>query len=71
MNRVRVGSLYTFRPVFIDRIDGRVPIVSGTFVRVINLPNAPKANVMNHCHIESLDGNFLGMVHVNSLVKEK
>ena len=70
MNRVRVRSIYTFRPVGIDQYDSRSDAEVGQRVRVINLNGAPKANAMGHCYIESLDGTFLGMVHVNSLVKE-
>ncbi len=70
MNRVRVRSVYTFRPVAMDQFDPRSDAVEGQRVRVINLRGAPKANTMGHCHIESLEGEFLGMVHVNSLVKE-
>jgi hypothetical protein len=70
MNRVRAGSVYTFRPVALDLYDSRTDAQVGDRVRVVNLRGAPKANTMNHCHIESLSGDFLGMVHVNSLVKE-
>ena len=70
MNRVRVKSVYTFQPAMIDQYDSRSDAKPGDQVRVINLPGAPKANTMGHCHIESLAGEFLGMVHVNSLVKE-
>jgi hypothetical protein len=70
MNRVRVKSVYTFQPVGIDKFDPRSDAKPGDQVRVINLRGAPKANTMGHCHIESLDGEFLGMVHVNSLVRD-
>ena len=70
MNRVRVNSLYVFRPVPLDQFDSRTDAKPGDRVRVVNLRGAPKANTMGHCHIESLDGTFLGMVHVNSLKKE-
>ena len=53
-----------------DQFDPRSDAVEGQRVRVINLRGAPKANTMGHCHIESLEGEFLGMVHVNSLVRE-
>ena len=70
MTRVRAKSVYTFRPVAIDRYDPRSDAVEGQQVRVVNLRGAPKCNTMGHCHIESLDGEFLGMVSTNSLVKE-
>ena len=64
ITRVRVGSLYRFHPVFIDR---DVPCEDGSIVRVINLSGCPKANVMNHCYIEHLGGEFIQMVCCNSL----
>lgn len=66
--KVRVGSKYVFNPVPLDRFDSRSKATLGEVVRVVNVPGAPKANVMGHCHIESLDGTFLGMVLTNSLV---
>ena len=63
-NRVRVGSLYRFHPVFIDR---NVPCEDGTIVRVINLYGCPPANTMGQCYIEHLGGEFIQMVCVNSL----
>jgi hypothetical protein len=67
--RVRVNSIYVYNPVPLDLIDGKVSCNKGDKVRVINLPGAPKANTMNHCYIESLEGTFLGMVCCNSLEK--
>lgn len=69
LNRVRAGSVYVFKPVPMDIYDSRTDAVEGQRVRVVTLHGAPKANTMGHCHIESLEGDFLGMVHVNSLVK--
>ena len=66
--RVRVKSKYVFHPVLFDVFASAAPTaVAGQIVRVINLYGAPKANTMNHCYIESLDGKFLGLVHTNSL----
>ena len=66
--RVRVKSKYVFHPVSFDVLFSAAPTaVAGQIVRVINLHGAPKANTMNHCYIESLDGKFLGLVHTNSL----
>lgn len=67
--RVRVGSIYIYKPVPLDKIDAKVSCKEGDRVRVINLPGAPKANTMNHCYIETLEGQFLGMVCCNSLEK--
>jgi hypothetical protein len=43
-------------------------VVPGDEVRVINLYGCPKANTMGHCHIETLGGEFAGLVLTNSLV---
>ena len=71
MNKVRVGSLYVYEPVAMDRLYPPVGAPQpGQTVRVVNLPGAPKANVMNHCYITSKDKMvFLGLCHVNSLYK--
>lgn len=68
--RVRVGSKYRYEPVPIDRFHKVNSLVPGQIVKVINLRSAPKANTMNHCHVEDLDGRFMGMVCCNSLVKQ-
>jgi hypothetical protein len=54
----------------IDVFDPKTDAKPGQRVRVVNLTGAPKCNTAGHCHIESLDGDFLGLVHVNSLTKE-
>ncbi len=68
--RVRANATYKFVPVLLDRIHdaGAINLPEGTIVRVVNLPSAPKCNTMNQCHIELLDGTFIGMVSTNSLV---
>src|SRR5437660_1442061 len=65
--RVRVGNLYRFEPVFLDQIDARTNLKPGAIVRVVNLPSAPPANTMRHCHVATPDGEFIGLVHTNSL----
>ena len=65
--RVRVNSKYVYDPVPLDLFDGRTNLKKGEVVRVINLPNAPKANTMGHCYVEHLDGSWGGMVCCNSL----
>ena len=68
MHRVKAGNCYRFEPVLLDVIDSRTPAQPGDIVRVVNLPGCPKANTMRHAHIENPDtGEFLGLVHVNSL----
>lgn len=71
MKTVHVQSVYVYNPVMIDIIDCRNTAMIGEVVRVINLPNAPKANSMKHCYIQSLNGDYRGMVHVDSLVKSE
>ena len=67
--RVRAGAVYTFHAVLIDRmLSQHHSATDGQRVRVVNLPGAPRANTMNHCHIEDADTRaFLGMVHIGSL----
>ena len=73
--RVRVNSVYVFRPALIDRIDpphgvqtGKLK--SGDRVRVVNIHGCPPANTMGQCYINSMGGDFLGMVSTASLDKE-
>jgi len=69
--RVRVKSIYVYDPVPLDLIDGRTEAKKGDIVRVINKHGAPKANTMNHCYIETIEGKFLGLVCCDSLEKPK
>ena len=69
--RVRAGSKYQYNPVAMDRIDPKSDLKHGEFVRVVNLPGCPKANIMGHCHVERTDGMFAGLVCCNSLEKIK
>ena len=39
----------------------------GDTVRVVNMPGCPKCNTMEHAHIETLDGDFAGLVNTHSL----
>ena len=68
-NRVRVGSVWTYRPVLFDVCNKPFGVEPGDTVKVVNLPGCPKANTMGMCHVEK-DGEFAGMVMINSLVKE-
>lgn len=69
--RVRVNSVYTFIPGLVDlALPQHYRARKGQRVRVIQLPGAPKANTMGHCHIEDADtGEFLGIVSTDSLVR--
>jgi hypothetical protein len=70
--RVRVNALYTYRR---NGYDILLPMANrpaeGQVVRVVNLPNAPKANTMGHCYVADKDtGAFIGMVDTASLNRE-
>ena len=74
MNRVRVKSIYTYDPVLWDYMHPPLGAEKGILkkgdkVRVVNLPCCPKANTMGHCHIETMDGKFAGLVCTNSLTR--
>jgi hypothetical protein len=69
--RVRKGSVYTFRACGWDIFDRRSNTpADNTRVRVIHPHGCPTPNTMGHCHIESLDGHFIGLVSCNSLTKD-
>jgi hypothetical protein len=68
MNKVRVGSLYAYDPVMMDVL--RPPFGNpekGAILRVINKFGCPKANTCGMCYVETMDGEFMGMVCTNSL----
>lgn len=69
--KVRAGATYVFDATFYDIIHPSAEVKNGDVVRVVNLKSAPKANTMGQCHIESLDGTFLGMVSTASLTPAK
>ena len=65
--RVKVGKVYTYTPVLIDRCNPPYNVKPGDKVRVVNLRGCPPANTMGHCHVAHLDGTFAGLVCTNSL----
>lgn len=65
--KVRVNSLYRYNPCLLDLIDGRTNAIKGHCYRVINKYGCPPANTMGQCYIETIDGEFLGMVSTSSL----
>lgn len=66
--RVRVGTVYTWNPTLWDACDKRTKsILVGTKLRVIKLHGCPPANTMGHCYVETLAGDFLGLVCTGSL----
>jgi hypothetical protein len=70
--KVRVQVIYTFHPVGYDLLmPEHYSARAGQSVRVIQLPGAPKANTMGHCHIaDARTGEFLGMVSTASLTRK-
>ena len=72
--RVRVNSKYQYVPVPWDVIMPPVGAETGILkpgdtVKVVNLPGCPRANTMGHCYINTMSGDFAGLVMTNSLVK--
>jgi hypothetical protein len=64
--RVTAGREYFYFPNRLDVLDARTTLVPGSLVRVVNLPGCPRANTMQHAHVE-FRGSFAGLVHTNSL----
>lgn len=68
MTHVRKGGIYVFHASLWDIADRRPYMPDeGTRVRVIHPHGCPAPNTMGHCHIESLAGQFLGLVACASL----
>ena len=68
--KVRKGSTYIFHASFWDVADRRSNTPEeGAVVRVVHPHGCPPPNVMNHCHVETLAGAFIGLVSCNSLTK--
>ncbi len=67
--RVRVGKVYTFAPVPMDRFfPAAQNIKAGDKVIPRNMPGCPPCGTMGHCHVIRADtGEFAGLVHCNSL----
>ena len=68
--KVRKGGVYRFEACGWDVFDcnSNTP-ENGTLVRVCHPHGCPAPNTMNHCHVESLEGKFIGLVSCNSLSK--
>jgi hypothetical protein len=70
--KARVGSVYEFRACGWDRFDRRDNTPEdGTLVRVCSPRGCPPANTMGHAFVETLAGEFIGLVAVNSLKPRK
>lgn len=69
--KVRKNGVYTFRAAGWDRFDRRANTpADGTKVRVCTPHGCPPPNAMGHCFVETLAGEFIGLVATASLRKE-
>lgn len=58
--------LYYYASSF-DLFDARTDLKNGEQVRVVHPSGCPPPNTMGHCHVERLDGTFVGLVCTASL----
>jgi hypothetical protein len=66
--KVRKGATYVYRPCIMDACDPRTrAIPAGSLVRVCHPFGCPRPNTMNHAHVETLAGEFIGLVCCGSL----
>jgi hypothetical protein len=64
----RVGSIKTYKPVPFDRFyEHTAWIPEGMKLRVIQPYGCPKNGTMGMCYVEELNGDFVGLVCINSL----
>ena len=69
--KVRKGQTYVYVPCSWDIIDPKTTLKEGDMCRVVHPHGCPPPNTMNHCHVETQSGEFLGLVSVFSLQKPK
>ena len=67
MQRVRAGSRYRFDPCILDQLHVCSNASPGDVVQVVKRHGCPPPNTLGQCHIQSLEGKFLGMVSIASL----
>ena len=72
--KVKANSFYTYQPVPMDLFSPPIGVQksilnAGDRVMVINMSGCPKSNTMGHCYIETMKGQFAGLVCTNSLIK--
>jgi len=65
---MRKGTVCRYEPALLDRIDGRTGLRSGDIVRVCQPYGCPKPGTMGHAHVETVDGEFIGLVQCASLI---
>ena len=69
--RVRKGATYVFQACMLDVADRRSNTpANGTVVRVCAPYGCPPPNAMGHCFVETLAGEFIGLVATASLHKK-
>jgi hypothetical protein len=67
--KVRKGQKVRYNPNFLDATDARTNLQKGDIVKVTHCNGCPPPNTMGHCHVETLDGKFIGLVSTGSLEK--
>lgn len=75
-NRVRANAVYTFDPVPLDAIDPPHGVKAGILapgdsVRVVALRGCPPPNTMGMAHVQTMSGEFAGLVCCNSLTRKE
>jgi hypothetical protein len=58
---------YVLEPVGLDAWDSRVRPFAGQRVVKVQPRGCPRNGTMGHCYVETVDGDFVGLVLVNSL----
>jgi hypothetical protein len=67
--KVRKGQKVKYDPAMLDLIDPKTNLKKGDVVKVCHPHGCPRPNTMGHCHVETLDGKFIGLVQTASLEK--
>ncbi len=67
--KVRKGQRVRYVPSLWDRLDPKTSLQEGAVVKVCHPHGCPGPNVMGCCHVETIDGQFLGLVSTASLEK--
>jgi len=65
---MRKGTVCRYEPAFFDQIDARTSLRAGDVVRVCHPYGCPKPGTMGHAHVETLGGEFIGLVQCASLM---
>lgn len=64
----RNARVYTLKPAgLFDRGDKRVMVHEGKEVQKIQPAGCPRNGTMDMCYVQLLDGQFIGLVSLNSL----